>query len=122
MGIFNLCIAIPLTLQYGGTGCAFATGLSMFLGNGFIMNYYYLKVTKLDIYRFWKEIGEISFYVICLTFVGYVLYNCQNKNDVVKFGVSIVIYTFVYCFVIYKFCMNNSEKKEVLNVFNKFRK
>lgn len=122
MGLFNLCLAIPLAKQYGGTGCAFATGISMFLGNGLIMNWYYLKVTKLDIYFFWKEIGKISFYVICLTLVGYVLYNCQNRNDVVKFGVSIAVYTFVYCFVIYKFCMNNNEKNKVLNVFNKLKK
>ena len=36
-----------------------ATGLSMFIGNGLIMNWYYLKITKLEIGRFWKNIGKI---------------------------------------------------------------
>lgn len=119
MGLFNLCLAIPLAKLYGGTGCAFATGLSMFLGNGLIMNWYYLKVTKLDIYRFWKEISKISLYVTCLTLVGYILYNKQNVNSIPEFIINIAIYTVIYSFVIYKFCMNSSEKEKVLHIFKK---
>ena len=122
MGIFNLCIAIPLAEQYGGTGCAFATGLSMFLCNGLIMNWYYLKVTKLDILSFWKEIGRISLYVICLTFIGYGLYNYQGMDSITKFIVSITFYTVIYSFVIYIFCMNVEEKEKVLSIFNKLRR
>lgn len=119
MGLFNLCLAIPLAKQYGGTGCAFATGLSMFLGNGLIMNWYYLKVTKLDILRFWKEIGKISIYVMCLTLVGYGLYNYQNVDSITEFIIAITIYTIIYSFVIYKLCMNNSEKEKIVKLFNK---
>lgn len=119
MGLFNLCLAIPLAKQYGGTGCAFATGLSMFLGNGLIMNWYYRKVTKLDILRFWKEIGKISIYVMSLTLVGYGLYNYQNVDSITEFIIAIAVYTVIYSFVIYKLCMNVSEKEKVLSVFNK---
>ena len=119
MGLFNLCLAIPLAKQYGGTGCAFATGLSMFLGNGLIMNWYYLKVTRLDILRFWKEIGKISIYVICLTLVAYVLYNYQDVDSITKFIISIAVYTVIYSFVIYTFCMNLSEKEKFQKIFNK---
>ena len=122
MGLFNLCLAIPLAKQYGGTGCAFATGLSMFLGNGVIMNWYYLKVTKLDILRFWKEIGNISLYVICLTLVGYGLYNYQNVDSTTEFIIGIAFYTVIYSFVIYIFCMNMNEKEKVLSIFNKLRR
>ena len=113
MGLFNLCLAIPLAKQYGGTGCAFATGLSMFLGNGLIMNWYYRKVTKLDILRFWKEIGKISIYVMSLTLVGYGLYNYQNVDSITEFIIAIAVYTVIYSFVIYTFCMNLSEKEKV---------
>ena len=119
MGLFNLCLAIPLAKQYGGTGCAFATGLSMFLGNGLIMNWYYLKVTKLDILRFWKEIGKISLYVISLTLVGYGLYNYQNADSITEFIIAIAVYTVIYSLVIYKLCMNVSEKEKVLSVVKK---
>ena len=119
MGLFNLCLAIPLAKQYGGTGCAFATGLSMFLGNGLIMNWYYRKVTKLDILRFWKEIGKISIYVMSLTLVGYGLYNYQNVDSITEFIIAIAVYTVIYSFVIYKLCMNNSEKEKIVKLFNK---
>lgn len=119
MGLFNLFLAIPLAKLYGGIGCAFATGLSMFLGNGLIMNLYYLKVTKLDIFRFWKEIGKISICVVCLTLLGYVLYNYYNVNNVVDFIIGIVIYTVIYSFVVYKLCMNLSEREKVQKIFQK---
>lgn len=122
MGLFNLCLAIPLAKQYGGTGCAFATGICMFLGNGLIMNWYYLKVTKLDILRFWKEISKITVYLIFLTVAGYILYNYRNVNNLAVFIVSIAGYTVIYCFVIYKFCMNSSEKEMILNILKKIRK
>lgn len=119
MGLFNLFLAIPLAKLYAGIGCAFATGLSMFLGNGLIMNWYYLKVTKLDIFRFWKEIGKISICVVCLTLLGYVLYNYYNVNNVVEFIIGIVTYTVIYSFVVYKLCMNLSEREKVQKIFQK---
>lgn len=119
MGLFNLFLAIPLAKLYAGIGCAFATGLSMFLGNGLIMNWYYLKVTKLDIFRFWKEIGKISICVVCLTLLGYVLYNYYNMNNVVEFIIGIVTYTVIYSFVVYKLCMNLSEREKVQKIFQK---
>lgn len=119
MGLFNLCLAIPLAKLYGGIGCAFATGLSMFLGNGLIMNWYYLKVTKLDIFRFWKEICKISICVVCLTLVGYVLYNYYNVNNVAEFIIGIVTYTVIYSLVVYKLCMNLSEREKVQKIFQK---
>lgn len=121
MGLFNLCLAIPLAKQYGGTGCAFATGLSMFLGNGLIMNWYYLKVTKLDILRFWKEIGKISIYVICLTLVGYGLYNYLKINSITGFIIGIVVYTMGYSIVVYKLCMNDEEKEKIKSIFYNVR-
>ncbi len=91
----------------------------MFLGNGLIMNWYYLKLTKLDILRFWKEIGKISLYVICLTLVAYVLYKYQNVDSITEFIIDIAIYTAIYSLVVYKLCMNVSEKQKIAKVFNK---
>lgn len=63
-GVLNLLLAIPLGIKYGGIGCAVATGLSMLVGNGFIMNWYYAKGIHLAIREFWKQIGKISV-VVC---------------------------------------------------------
>ncbi|UEA73388.1 polysaccharide biosynthesis C-terminal domain-containing protein [Acidaminococcus fermentans DSM 20731] len=66
-GLLNLFLAIPLAIRFGGIGCAFATGLSMFLGNGVVMNWFYKKHIGLDIPGFWRQIGRITVPVlICL--------------------------------------------------------
>ncbi len=116
MGIFNLCLAIPLAIKYGGVGCAFATGMAMFIGNGLVMNWYYMKVTKLDIARFWREIAKISLPIILLTTVaslGNALWQPQSK---LVFAAYIALYTLLYVVVIYTFALNEEEKGKVLKM------
>lgn len=113
MGIFNLLLAIPLANQYGGIGCAFATGLSMFVGNGLIMNWYYAKVTGLDIKSFWMQIGKISFGVCGLTVIGLFLDNMFLADNIFLFLLKIMLYTVLYCFVMYAFYMNIDEKNKI---------
>lgn len=63
-GVFSLAFAIPLGIRFGGTGCAFATGLSMLLGNGLVMNWFYARRIHLAIGEFWRRIGRISLVVL----------------------------------------------------------
>lgn len=121
MGIFNLCLAIPLGLKYGGIGCAFATGLSMFIGNGLIMNYYYMRITKLDIKSFWQQIGNITIGVIAITIIGYVINIYMYNNSTIFFVCRLLIYTLIYSVVMYKFYMNASEQEKVRKIFIRFR-
>ena len=96
MGIFNLCLAIPLGLKYGGIGCAFATGLSMFIGNGLIMNWYYLKIMGLNIALFWKNIVKISIGVVIFTIIAYGVNTITfNQNNLV-FVIKLVVYALIY--------------------------
>lgn len=120
MGIFNLVLAVPLALKYGGIGCAFATGLAMFLGNGLIMNWYYAKVTGLDIARFWREIGRISIIVVVLTVLGHVACGAFTiNNGKLTFVISIFIYSFLYLLAMYFMAMNLEEKKKVSSFLSK---
>lgn len=116
MGVFNLCLAIPLAVKYGGVGCAFATGLAMFIGNGLAMNWYYMKVTKLDIARFWCEIGRISLPIAVLIAGGYFANIVFHSTSKLIFALNIAIYTLLYIGVVYKFAMNGEEKKKVLKI------
>lgn len=119
MGIFNLLLAIPLAKEYGGIGCAFATGLSMFLGNGLIMNWYYAKVTGLDIKSFWQQITKISIGVIPLTIIGYGINKFLGYTNLIMYLLSIVIYTLLYCSTMYKVFMNDVEKEKVNRIFSR---
>lgn len=117
MGIFNLVLAIPLAIKYGGIGCAFATGLAMFLGNGIIMNWYYAKVTGLDIARFWRDIGKISLVVAFVTILGYSANNLLGHSaSKLNFAISILIYTCLYLVVLFYTVMNSDEKEKVVNI------
>lgn len=122
MGIFNLCLAIPLAKMYGGIGCAFATSLSMFIGNGLIMNWYYLKITKLEIGRFWKNIGRITIGVIIITMIGYVFNGIIEDKNIVVFIMKLLVYTLLYVGIMYKFFMNIEEKSKVKNLVFKFKR
>lgn len=121
MGIFNLCLAIPLAIKYGGTGCAFATGLSMFLGNGIIMNWYYANVMGLDIIRFWQEIARISIYILPLAIIAYLINNPIDKN-IIMILVKIISYTIIYGIIVYNFCLNKDEHIRIRSLINKYWK
>lgn len=56
IAIGNVVLSIPLSIQYGGVGAAIGTAISMFLGNGVLMNWYYHAKVGLNISYFWKEI------------------------------------------------------------------
>ena len=120
MGILNLFLAIPLAIKHGGIGCAFATGLAMFLGNGLIMNWYYVKVTGLDITRFWREIGKICAVVIVITILGNSIYNMLKISESkLIFGLSILVYSSIYLNVLYITVMNQDEKDKITSIIKR---
>ena len=110
IGLLNLILAIPLGIKYGGIGCAFATGVSMLVGNGIIMNWFYSRSIKLDIKQFWWEIGKISAVVLVCLFIGYGIYYGLPVGGKIGFVVKIILYTIIYGVIIYKFAMSDGEK------------
>ncbi|WP_285394575.1 oligosaccharide flippase family protein [Lysinibacillus sp. fls2-241-R2A-57] len=60
VAVGNIFISIPAIYYYGKIGTAIVTACSLFIGNVVIMNIYYHKKIKLDIYSFWKAIGRLA--------------------------------------------------------------
>lgn len=122
MGVLNLLLAIPLGIKYGGIGCAVATGISMIVGNGFIMNWYYGKEIHLAIDSFWKQIGKISFVVTgCLGVGGLINAYLWPRGNILLFGLKILGYTIMYISAIYLMAMNQTEKNKINQILMKFR-
>ncbi len=119
MGVFNLCLAVPMAKVYGGIGCAFVTGFTMLLGNGLIMNRYYLKRLGLDIWRFWKEIGSICLPVVVLTVIAYIMNSYRGHGGAVSMCISMVVYCVIYGAVVYRFSLNDEEKSIVNKLLRK---
>lgn len=120
-GLFNLALAIPLGMAYGGMGCAFATGLSMFLGNGLVMNWFYAKEIHLAIASFWKQIGWISLTVFACLMAGLGLVSLPGSQGIGRFLVEIGLYTFFYSVCIYLFAMNDGEREKVHGICGRTR-
>lgn len=121
VGVFNLCLAIPLGIHYGDVGCAIATAIAMILGNGFAMNWYYAKQIHLDIRKFWSEILSIVVRtIICL--LGGFLFNYLLPSDkLLLFGAKIFIYICFYSIITYFLAMSNDEKTKIQNVLYKIK-
>ena len=113
VGILNLVLAIPLAKTYGGTGCAFATGLSMFIGNGLVMNWFYAKKIGLAIGRFWKEIGAITIPAAMVGVMGYVANAFLPMGGALIFTFKIVVYMAAYGIVMYVFAFNEDERRKI---------
>lgn len=121
VGVLNLCLAIPLGIKYGGIGCAIATGISMFLGNGIGMNWYYSRYIGLNVKEFWHQIGIISKTVLLCLLLGYVLNVYIPGSGKLIFLLKILGYTVLYGVMIYFVAMDAEEKEKVQGICKKLR-
>lgn len=119
IGILNLILAIPLGMKYGGIGCAFATGFSMFIGNGLIMNWYYSSITGLQIKEFWKQIIKISFRIMFCCIIGYFINIMTMSGSNMVFVIKMIGYTILYSGVIYFTSMNREEKNKICQLLRR---
>ena len=119
-GLLNLVMAIPLGVHYGGVGCALATGFSMLIGNGFIMNLFYSRCINLNIREFWRQVGQITVAVAVCFVIGYILDLLLPLPGKLGFALKILLYTLLYSVVIYRLAMNESEKIKVRQIVKRF--
>ena len=56
IAVGNVILSIPLTKLYGGIGAAVGTAISLLIGNGIAMNWYYHNRVGLDMKYFWSQI------------------------------------------------------------------
>lgn len=121
-GLLNLFLAIPLAIRFGGIGCAFATGLSMFLGNGVVMNWFYKKYIGLDIPGFWRQIGRITIPVLLCLGIGAAGNEWIVGTGKMLFVGKVLGYTVLYGVVIYRLAMNEEEKEKIRGIVGKVKR
>ena len=97
VGTLNVVLACFWIDAYGIVGGAAATGLSMVLGNGLIMNVYYQRTMKLNIIHFWKEIFRLSLVTIVVTAAGlYIIPYIDLNKSIYILIISMLVYAFIY--------------------------
>jgi len=113
IALFNICLSIPLCQKYGAIGSAIGTAISLILGNGLIMNWYYDKKIGLDICYFWKEILILSKGLIvpitfgCLINYYYVI---ETWKYLFCWG---LVYVTIYSLSMYLFGIQAQEQQKI---------
>lgn len=97
----------------GVIGAALMTCIVAVMGQGFIMNWYYSKKMKLNIGRFWQNIGKlyVTPCIMCLSVA--ILARFINFYRVSALCAGIIVYTVVFCAVNWLLVMNDHEKNLV---------
>lgn len=107
----SLLAQILITPRYSGIGCAAAIAGALILGQGLIMNIYYHKKQHLDITKFWKEIGRMSFIPILFTLGGCTLLKHASISTPLEFILATALYSAIYIPFFWKIGMNSDEKE-----------
>lgn len=111
--IANILISIPLGALYRGVGAALGTAITVVIGPGFVMNWYYKKHIGLDVGYFWREMlklvpSMLPAAVLCVAVKLFI-----PVDAAWKFLVLGVAYVALYGVCLWRFGMNEEEKEMV---------
>lgn len=110
IAICSLCISIPMAKLYGGTGCATGTALALIAGQVVVMNLYYYKKIKIDIPKFWKEIGKMSLTSIVFGIICFLIIKDMALNTVFNLSLAIIFFSVIYIPLYWFIGMNTYER------------
>ena len=119
IAIVNVLFTVLLAKFYGGIGAAIATAVSMFLGNGVVMNIYYAKFASLNIRRFWIEILKMTPSICIILIIGNFIKYITVYNEWLTLIIHLAIFVILYVIVLFFFGVNENEKKMIRSIFEK---
>jgi len=121
----NVILSIPLTKLYGGIGAAIGTAISLLVGNGIIMNWYYHNRVGIDIKYFWSQILKFVPALLPLIIIGVLMTKFINMYYTFTFLLCGIIYTLTFCISMWDFGMYDYEKdlvrKPIIKAFRKLK-
>lgn len=120
MAIGNVILSIPLTKLYGGVGAAFGTALSLLIGNGLVMNWYYNNRVGLDMKCFWNQILKFLPAFIAPTIVGVIIVIFVDLYQLKSFFICGMIFVIAFSISMWFLGMNQYEKDLVGVPIKKF--
>lgn len=110
----------------GVVGAALMTGIALILGQGFAMNWFYKVKSGIEIERFWIDVGKTYIIPIIMCIVFCIVSKYINFYDLKLFFIGIIIYTFIYSLLLWKFVLNKYEKnlilQPIIKIYNKIYK
>lgn len=111
IAVLNIGITIPLAMEFQGVGAAVGTALSIFIGNGLIMNWYYHTRLGLDMKHFWCQIFSIIVALIIPVAYGIIISYAIDLYQLKYFLLGGVGYIIIYVLSVWFFAINEYEKE-----------
>ena len=121
MSGFNILISIFLSKRFGEIGAATGTTISLVICNILLINIYYYKCIKLDIKKFWKNIGIMTLQSLIPLVVVLIIMKTTSFTNIMSVLIYGTIYTALYIITVYLFVMNTYEKKLVNKALKKLK-
>ena len=118
IAISNVFISIPLIRYRGIVGAAIGTAVSLLVGNGLFMNWYYQKRIGINILYFWKEIIKLVPAIIVAVIIGEIINRFRINTGIMSFMIYAVLYVSVFVIVMWYIGMNKEEKELILKPFH----
>lgn len=119
IAIGNVILSIPLTKIYGGIGAAVGTAISLLIGNGLAMNWYYHSKVGLNMKYFWSQILKFIPAFIIPILVGILIVSFIDLYNPHSFLLCGIIYVLIFFISIWFLGMNQYEKDLISKPMNK---
>ena len=118
--ILNVLVSIPLCIHLKEIGGAIGTALSMLIGNGLVINWYYHRI-GLDIGGFWKSITSLALrgLTIPIAFGFAILLFPLPLNWLCFFCVSLIL-LLIYVLSMFLFGLNVEEKNFLFSSISRY--
>lgn len=121
--VLNVILTIVLSRPFGAIGAATASGITLLLCSGFVVNWYYAAKIHLNMSRFWKSIFRECLPIIVVCVVGIVLWHLQPHQASWSWLIlGIIVYSLVFCVCCYVCSMNNYEKNLIKELLSKLHR
>lgn len=122
MAIINFVLSIVLVKEMGFWGAALGTALSLIVGHGILMNVYYKKKIKLNVFRMFKELFKGSLLCGIITAIVCLPLAIFLDNTIVLLFVKIIAFLVVYAILLCLIGFNKEEKEMVKRLFKKIKR
>ncbi|MDO5397157.1 MAG: oligosaccharide flippase family protein [bacterium] len=110
IAVSNVFLSIWCINKWGTVGAAIGTAVSLILGNGILMNWYYYKKVGINVLYFWKQIIKFAPSITIAVIFGVIINKIFDTSTLIYLAVAIALYCLVYAVSIYFMGMNRSEK------------
>lgn len=118
--IINIVLTILLVQHYSSIGAAIASGITIFICSGLIVNFYFSQRIHLEMLGYWKSILSLIIPLILWCVLGTYIWNCLSlKDSWLTLFAGIVLYSVGYLIISYFVCMNSYEKAQVHELLRK---